>query len=109
MKPVAVAIDTTCRNIANLPNPGGFRIKYACACCNEVFPHFLTEKYPFCPMCGHHIDWRVITHLNSHMSDAIQNLGGQTGESLKHRYVLLVNDLNSTKNFDSSVYIMEGE
>ena len=107
MKPIAVSIDITCRNIANLPKPGGFRIKYKCAGCGKLFPHFLTESYPFCPNCGHHIDWNVITHLNSQMSDGILNLdvGGKT--DLQDRYVLLVNDLNHTKNFDSPVFIKE--
>lgn len=107
MKPIAVEIDTTCRNIANLPKLGGFRIKYKCAGCDKVFPQFLTEAYPFCPRCGKHIDWNVITHLNSQMSDGIMKLDVDGKTDLQDRYVMLVNDLNRTKNFDSPVFIKE--
>lgn len=107
MKPVAVDIDTTCRNTANLPKPGGFRVKYRCGSCGELFPYWLTERYPFCCLCGHHIDWSVITHLNSRMSDDIVRSGDKDEPSLSYRYVQLVNDLNRSKHFDGPVFIEE--
>ena len=109
IKPIPIKIDTTRRNTANLPNPGGYAIEYACGKCKSLLSYWLGTEELCCHRCGHPIDWRVITYLNSVQSDKIADLSGELAEELKSNFIEMIKNLNETKFFDSTVYISEPE
>jgi protein-arginine kinase activator protein McsA len=108
-KPIAIGIDTGCRNTANLPRPGGFRVEYKCSKCGEVLCGQLGSKERHCHHCGQKIDWRVITYLNSIQSDKIDYAGDYVRDDIIDSYIKMINKLNEEKGFDSEVYISEVE
>lgn len=44
MKPQAFGFNTSSRNLANLPKPGGFPVKYGCPSCGKEFCEFCKDK-----------------------------------------------------------------
>lgn len=108
VKPIPVDIDTTCRNTANLPAPGGYRIQYQCGQCKNNLCYFLSTKELYCHHCGQKVDWRVITYLNSRMSDDIANFcDSKEQEQKKKLYLSIVTKANGTMGFDEPVFIEE--
>lgn len=108
-KPVAIGVEVGCRNTANLPNPGGFRVEYRCPKCGEKLCRWLGSKEKYCHNCGQKIDWRIITYLNSAQSDRIEKASQYIRDDIVASYVKLVNNLNKEQNFESEVYISEVE
>lgn len=109
MKPIAVGLDTTRRNIGNLPQPGGFPVVYKCGNCGGMISYWLREKEAFCHLCGMEIDWRVITYINSTQSDLIEAADQSKAADLVAGFVHLVNELNEERQFATTVYISEFE
>ena len=73
-KPIAFKIDKSVRNIANLPNKGGYGILYKCPQCNNPLCIWLGKNEKFCHNCGESLFWGgVITHINSQQSERIDN------------------------------------
>lgn len=107
IKPIPIKIDTTRRNTANLPAPGGYAIEYACGRCKSPLSYWLGTEELYCHRCGHPVDWRVITYLNSVQSDTIRDADCELSEELKSKFLKMIRDLNNTKCFDSTVYISE--
>ena len=108
-RPIAIGIEVGCRNIANLPKPGGFRVEYKCPKCGETLCRWLGSKERHCHNCGQKIDWRVITYLNSTQSDKIDSAGSYVRDDIIDSYVKMINKMNVEKDFDSEVYISEYE
>lgn len=107
VKPIAIGLDTTRRNIGNLPQPGGFPVVYKCGNCGGMISYWLGDKEKFCHLCGTEIDWRVITYINSTQSDLIEASDRSKSSDLISRFVNLVNELNEERQFDTTVYISE--
>lgn len=102
-RPVAIGFDMGRRNTANLPAPGGVRVRYACSKCSEELSRWLGTDERFCHHCGKKIDWNVILYLNSSQSDSLESAEGQS----ESEYVDLVNRLNDEKNFFEPVFVAE--
>lgn len=106
-KPIAIGFEFGCRNIANLPNPGGFRVIYKCPKCGETLCRWLGSKEKFCHECGQKINWRVVTYLNSAQSDKIESVDPYVKDDIVNAHVKMVNSINNEHEFDSEVYISE--
>lgn len=103
--PIAIGFETGCRNTANLPKPGGFRVKYKCPECDEELSRWLGVKEKHCHNCGQKIDWNVVLYLNSTQSDNIMN--AEDKKQTIEEYLALVNKLNIEKEFTEPVFIAE--
>ena len=107
IRPIAIEIDDTCRNTANLPRPGGYRVNYACGKCNTKLCVFLGVKELYCHHCGEKVNWGVITHLNSKLSYNIAERPDDERDKYKKLYLAMVRNLNETKDFKEPVFIQE--
>ena len=108
-KPIAIGFELGCRNTANLPDPGGFRVRYKCPKCGKELCRWLGSNEKHCHSCGQKINWRVVTYLNSSQSDSIEKVDDYVRDSIIKAHVKMINSFNKERNFDSEVYISEFE
>lgn len=106
-KPIAIGFEFGCRNTANLPSPGGFRVEYKCPKCGETLCRWLGTTEKHCHNCGQKIDWRVVTYLNSTQSDRIEKASPYIKDELVSTNIKLINSVNKENGFDSEVYVSE--
>ena len=109
MKPQAFDFNTSSRNLANLPKPGGFPVKYRCPSCVKEFSEFVGfENIHYCYNCGESIYWGgVISHINSQQSDLMLTLKGKNLEVFKKGLLGIINELNEGCDRPEMIYIAE--
>lgn len=112
--PVAFRIDTSIRNTANLPRPGGYGIMYECPRCGNPFYALMPlTSIKYCYNCGQAIKTNgVVEFLNSQMSDIIEERRKNQPKLAKQTeagYLKLINEeLNpQNSNHKGTVFIEE--
>lgn len=103
-KPIAYDFDTSRRNCANLPNPGGYAVIYKCASCGTKLCDWLADKEKYCHTCGEPLSWGVITYINSRQSDKINE---KPDSIYKTGLLAIINSRNAELNVSEPVFIKE--
>lgn len=108
-KPIACGFNTSSRNLANLPKPGGFPVKYKCPSCDTVFNEFVgLENIHYCYNCGESLYWGgTISHINSKQSDLLKELDESDREVYRKGLLAIINEANESNDRPERVFIEE--
>lgn len=110
MKPIAYKIDTSIRNAANLPKPGGFGVSYRCPTCGEKFNEFLPyDKINYCYSCGESVFFGgCIEFINSKQSDRLKDPITKEIDPIYEKGLLaFINEENEKSKLGTLVFIEE--
>ena len=112
MKPIAVAIDTKQRTLINLPNRGGYCIRYACPSCEKELCVFLGKEEHFCHNCGQSLYWGVLEAISVKQSDVLDGLEDSDNKPMAKIFeeglLLEINKYNEEHDLKSKVtYVLE--